>query len=573
VLDPIHDECGVAAVYLMGKLPGEERREASDPAVDPGEREAFQELLQRSYFDGGYNAAYLIPPMLTELQNRGQLASGITSFNPYRPRILVTWKDNGSVGEVFRTNHDGKYQAILKDVSGRAAIGHVRYATCGVDDASCAQPFSQEHSCRWKWFAFCFNGNIANYTELKRQILGKHDHHLIRQIDTEIIQHHLHLALEGHEKPEFTSVFRRLARTFDGAYSIAILTADGDLVVGRDPFGFRPLCFGVKDKLFVAASESHPLDSLGFERHQIRSVEPGTFVHVNEDGWRVERFADSPRKAYCFFEWVYFSNVNSVLNERSVYLSRRQMGEALAEREDPRLIDANCVVVPVPDTARAAADAMAAKLGVPTFEGLIRNRYVGRTFIEGTGRKEKALRKYKAQSEILEGKRVFLVEDSIVRSTTLRVIIRMIREKGRAKEVHVRVACPPIMAPCSYGIDMSTVAELFAPKFLDQPFRGEIPAEQLDRLAKDLDADSLRYLSVDALPKCIGLPEKELCMGCLTGKYPTPWGNKLYQVALECRDQVVPEGVVISGQRTYEKALAGAAVDPPKTAPPAIDDA
>lgn len=525
MLDPVHDECGVAAVYRLGKI----------AAV------GFESPLS-----GGNNVAHLIPPMLTDLQNRGQLAAGITSYNPERKSILATRKDNGTVGEVFRMNHEGKYRNILRENAGRAAIGHVRYATCGRDDPGYAQPFECPNGFKWKWFAFCFNGNIANYSECRQRILENRDYHLVRETDTEIIQHQLFIAFEGPRKPDLVDVFRHLSESFDGAYSMALLTADGDLVVARDPHGFRPLCYAVREgELFAAASESLPLDRLGFEVEEIHSVEPGTLVHVTEDGCRVRRFAESPRKAYCFFEWVYFSNVGSVINDRSVYASRRKTGEALA-RGETESIDDNCVVVPVPDTARAAADAMAATLGIPTFEGLLRNRYLGRTFIEGSSRAEKARRKYSPIPEILEGKRVFLVEDSIVRSTTLRVIIEMIRERARASEVHVRVACPPIMAPCSYGIDMSTVRELFAPRFMDEPVRGEIPPDLLDRLAADLGADSLRYLTIDALPECIGLSENSLCLACLTGEYPTPWGKRLYELARES-----PE----TAGRTYERGL------------------
>ena len=157
------------------------------------------------------------------------------------------------------------------------------------------------------------------------------------------------------------------------------------------------------------------------------------------------------------------------------------------------------------------------------------------------------------RDSVLRGKRVFLVEDSIVRSTTLRVIIGMIREKGEAKEVHVRVGCPPIMAPCSYGIDMSTVSELFAPKFLEKPVRGDISPEEISKLAADLGADSVRYLRVDALADCIGLPENDLCMGCLTGEYPTEWGNRLYKEAALTREEETPDGIVPEGRRTYER--------------------
>lgn len=529
MLDPIHHECGVAAVYRMGEW----------PRGDEGAREGRQIIS-------------LIPEILTDLQNRGQLSAGVSSYNPNRDQVLDTHKDNGTVAEVFRTANETKQETLIREYAGRAAIGHVRYATCGLDDPSYAQPFERHHGRLWKWFAFCFNGNIANYTECRDKILDRGDYHLVRETDTEIIMHHLSWALKGEDKPDFKAIFRHLAETFDGAYTMAFLSADGDMVIARDPHGFRPLCWAVKGDLFAAASESHPLERLNFGR--IRNVDPGTFVHVRPDGCKTVELFDEPpkKKSYCFFEWVYFSNAASSLNDVSVYVTRRKTGEALA-REEPEKIDDDCIVVPVPDTSRAAADAMAHDLGIPCYEGLMRNRYVGRTFIESRSRFDKAKRKYHAVADVLRGKRVFLVEDSIVRSTTLRVIIGMIREKGEAKEVHVRVGCPPIMAPCSYGIDMSTVSELFAPKFLEKPVRGDISPEEISKLAADLGADSVRYLRVDALADCIGLPENDLCMGCLTGEYPTEWGNRLYKEAALTREEETPDGIVPEGRRTYER--------------------
>ncbi len=526
MLDPVHDECGIAAVYRMGGGGG------NPPEAGRG--------------GGKENVAPLLARMLMDLQNRGQLAAGISSLDPGRDKLLDTYKQLGPVGEVFRTNHSGKHQSIMERYAGVAAIGHVRYATCGQDDINYAQPFECPHGRKWKWYAFCFNGNIANYAELRQKILARGDYHLMRDNDTEIILHHLSRGLQGEVKPDLVQVFRQMNEDFDGAYCLAFLNADGDMILARDPHGFRPLCYAVKGNLFAAASESVALASLDFD--DIRTLEPGCLIHVRSEGMEIHRFAEIRRRAHCHFEWVYFSNVASTINDRSVYLSRQRMGEELARGETIPL-GTDCVAVPVPDTAKATCDAMASMLGIPSREGLIRNRYVGRTFIEGKSRQEKALRKYTPLPEVLSGKRVFLVEDSIVRSTTLRIIIKMIRERGHAKEIHVRVACPPVVAPCAYGIDMSTVKELFAPRFIDPPVRGDLPEALAARLAADLGADTLRYLSVDALPKCIDLPEKDLCMACLTGEYPTPWGQKLYQVAQENCRKGVGEG------RTYEQVI------------------
>jgi amidophosphoribosyltransferase len=233
------------------------------------------------------------------------------------------------------------------------------------------------------------------------------------------------------------------------------------------------------------------------------------------------------------------------MDERSVYLSRKRLGEELARLETVT-IDSDTVVVPVPDTSKAAADSMAYRLQIPSVEGLIRNRYTGRTFIDGaSSRRAKAETKYTPLREVLEGKRVILVEDSIVRSTTMKVLLGRMRSLGLAREIHVRVACPPIVAPCFYGIDMSTIDELFAPEFLAG---GPLTDEAQDRMAARLGADSLRYLPVESVARSIGFPAEELCQACLTGRYPTPAGERLYQLALNQSRAGGP------ASRTYEPA-------------------
>jgi amidophosphoribosyltransferase len=504
-------ECGVAAVY---------HHHAGDRSVSK---------LTPNVADS-FSVSRLIPRMLLDMQNRGQLASGMTSYHPTRDALLRTHKALGTVAEGFRLNHKAKFEAIMKEQVGPAAIGHVRYATCGGDDKSYAQPFEREHGRKAKWFAFAFNGQLANYAELKRELLEKGDYHLKRDTDTEIMMHAISYELQNEtegDQTDWKGIFGRLAEKFDGAYNVVLLTATGDLIVARDPLGMRPLCIAEDGPLFAAASESVPLANLGFTG--IRSLEPGTLAVVNEHGVRIERYAPAPSRAHCFFEWIYFANVASTLDDRSVYLSRAALGRELAALEDvPR--DANTIVVPVPDTAKAAADAMAFELKVPSVEGLMRNRYVGRTFIEGNAdRAAKARLKYTPLPEVLKGKRVLLVEDSIVRSTTMRALVSEIRNRGGAKEIHLRVACPPIIAPCFYGIDMSSRDELFAPKYSDLP-DGRISEEAQQAMAKELGADSLRYLPVEAIARSVGLSSERLCQACVTGHYPTPAGETLYQI-------------------------------------------
>ncbi|MEP3479938.1 MAG: phosphoribosyltransferase family protein, partial [Fuerstiella sp.] len=216
-----------------------------------------------------------------------------------------------------------------------------------------------------------------------------------------------------------------------------------------------------------------------------------------------------------------------------VYLSRKRLGEELADLETVP-IDEDTIVVPVPDTAKAAADSMAFQLKVPSLEGLIRNRYIGRTFIEGSNRADKVRMKYTPLPEIMDGKRVLLVDDSIVRATTLKELLVMLRKRGRAKEIHVRIACPPIIAPCFYGIDMSTIDELFAPGIMAG---AEVTAEEEQKMADIIGADSLRYLPVDSISRCVGLPRENLCQACVDTEYPTPVGKILYANALEKHKQ------------------------------------
>ncbi len=470
------------------------------------------------------NVSAMLPQMLLDLQNRGQLAAGLTSYDPARAQILDTFKDVGTVSEVFRMSHPGKYRSILDEYAGRAAIGHTRYATCGADDVRYAQPFERHHGRLWKWFAFAFNGQLANYADLRDRLLARRHYHFTLNTDTEMIMHALSYRLRGDKPPELPKVMASLGRAFDGAYNIAYLDAMGRMFVARDPLGIRPMSWAVQGRLFAAASESVALSNLGFA--DIKSLPPGEMAIIENGRLRFERFAPNRRCAHCFFEWVYFSNVASTIDDCSVYMARARSGRRLAELENEQ-IDSSCVVVPVPDTAKAAADAFAYSLGVPCVEGLIRNRYIGRTFIQPSGMRRRSVEgKYTPLPAILAGKKVFLVEDSIVRSTTLRALAKQIRRRGEAAEVHVRVACPPIVSPCFYGIDMSRMGELFAPKFVGRGYKGAPTPEMQKRMAKDLGIDSLRYLSTDDIATCIGIDSDRLCTGCVTARYPTEWGEK-----------------------------------------------
>ncbi|MHC5067530.1 MAG: amidophosphoribosyltransferase [Planctomycetota bacterium] len=488
-------------------------------------------------------ASDLIPGMLLDIQNRGQLAAGITSYEIGRAELLRTHKALGSVSEVFALSDKQATHDLMERYQGSVAIGHTRYATCGADDISYAQPLERKHGKTFKWFGFCFNGNVANHQELAAHLTDDLGYHLLRpDSDTELFMHYLAFHQRHETESCWTEVMGEVARVVDGAWSLALVSAKGDLVVARDPTGLKPLCWGRVGPYAVFASESIALQNIGVK--EIIDIEPGCLVHVRDGEIHQQRFAEVKRQAHCFFEWVYFANVASVIDRRSVYQARFNMGRALAEMEDEQVDPTQHIVVPVPDTSKAAGDAFAYTLGIPSIEGLVRNRYIGRTFIESEDRAAKVRRKFTALRGILEGKKVFLVDDSIVRSTTLAYLIDYIRDEGKAAEIHVRIASPPIMAPCFYGIDMSTIGELYAPRFMDKPvLEGDLPAQTRQAMAGRIGADSLRYLPIDRVAESIGFRDDELCMACVSQKYPTKAGSELYQAACVRHESGVGEEI------------------------------
>ncbi|MFH1848671.1 MAG: amidophosphoribosyltransferase [archaeon] len=497
-MDEVHENCGVAAV-----------------SIDERSREKGK-------------APYYLYRLLLNLQNRGQLSAGITTYNRERNQLIDTHRNLGTVNEVFKTSYPILSQKLFEKYAGSKGIGHTRYATCGKDNKAYAQPFERHHGRIWKWFSFCFNGNLANYAELRDGLLKKPDYHILYDTDTEIIMHYLGRELKGSSKPNLVNVFRNLSKIFDGCYCLAFLNASGDLAVIRDPNGWRPMCYGRKDGIFMAASETTALLNSGVTN--IKSLRPGEIVIVENGKVSVSQFARSEKKSFCMFEWVYFANVSSIFEGKSVYLTRTNLGRELAKKETLR-IDDQFLVVPVPDSAKPAGDAYAFELGIPSREGLVRNRYVGRTFIESGCRQDKVKNKFTVLREIVKGKKVLLVDDSIVRGTTTREIVQYIRDIGGAKEVHVRVSCPPILSPCFYGIDMSTITELFACKYFAPPYH-KIPDSVLRKMARELGADSVVYQDIEGLIKSIGIPRQSLCLACLNAEYPTEWGKKIYKKAL-----------------------------------------
>jgi amidophosphoribosyltransferase len=515
-MSELFHECGVAAIY---HLPNGD----CSPLIPEGDPQFASALIRR---------------MLLDMQNRGQLSAGISRYhaNPANGQLLDTFRDLGSVQEVFRLSHAAKADELMRRYAGPAAIGHVRYATCGKDDRSYAQPFEIHHFDCSKWFSFAFNGQLANYRELANEILQKPHYHLVRQTDTEVLMHEISTQFERQKSGNLVEMMSNVNQRLDGAYSLALINAKGEMLIARDPLGIKPLCYAIQGPLFAAASESVALLNLGFQREEIKPLKPGYCITIVDGKIEFHRFAKAVGQAHCFFEWVYFANVASSLDDRGVYTARTALGKEMArlERQAALIpIDEDTIVVPVPDTSKAAADSMAYHLRVPSQEGLIRNRYSGRTFIESTqaARTERAKIKYTPLREVLEGKRIILVEDSIVRSTTMKALLKRIREEGGAREIHVRIACPPIVAPCYYGIDMSTIGELFAPKFYlpGEPLTDEIQ----DQMALELGCDSLRYLPIESVARAIGIAKEGLCQACICCEYPTSTGQKLYQLDRE----------------------------------------
>jgi len=504
-MDEIKEECGVAAVSLA--LPSKNH-----------EKGAVVNYLYK---------------LLLHQQHRGQLSAGITTYNSTRPQLIDTFKDVGRVSEVFRTSNEKRFRSITKRYAGTKGIGHTRYATFGSNTRNYAQPFERHHGRKWKWFSFAFNGNIANSVELKKQLEQK-QYHFVLDSDTEVIMHFLARGNRGEQNSEIENIFAEASESFDGAYNIVYINAEGELAIVRDPHGIKPLSAGHNEEFSAAASEDNALNVLGLEK--TKSVEPGTMLIAKNNQFEKRRFAKCNKKAHCMFEWVYFSNPASSLEGVSVYEARYNLGEQLAKQESLKA-DCDTIIVPVPDTAKPAGDALAYSTGVPSMEGLFRNRYVGRTFIEGSNRAGKAKDKYCLNKKIVSGKKVILVEDSIVRGTTTKAICDYLKKEGGAKEVHVRVSCPPILFPCFYGIDMSSFSELIARKFETEIAIGKagVSEKNEEKIGKEIGADSLKYQGMEGLVKGIGLEDgkNSLCTACLDGEYPTEYGKILVEKARE----------------------------------------
>src|SRR6202451_3817310 len=454
MFDKFKDECGVFAVY--------------------GHPEAS-------------NLAYL---GLYALQHRGQESAGIASSDG---RHTYCHKSMGHVAEFFQPE-------VLGTLPGELAIGHTRYSTAGDVVLLNAQPFSV--ACNKGRIAVAHNGNITNAAELRRE-LEREGSIFQASSDTEVI---LHLVARSRERT-LAGALREALLQLEGAFSLVFLARDR-VIVARDPHGFRPLAFGElqmdNGKAYVFASETCAFDLINAD--YVNDVEPGEMVCIGPEGVTRERWAPAAPQAHCVFEHVYFSRPDSIVFGRSVGQSRENLGRLLA-RESAVPAD---VVVPVPDSGVAAAIGFASESNIPFRQALIRNHYVGRTFIEPS----QAIRDFGVKLKLnpvrhqLEGKRVILVDDSIVRGTTSRKIVRMVRNAG-AREVHLRISCPPTISPCFYGVDTPCESELIAAN------------NSIEGIRKFVEADSLAYLSLGSLRQAVSDTKEEYCYACYTGDYPT----------------------------------------------------
>ncbi|HMD95767.1 MAG TPA: amidophosphoribosyltransferase [Terriglobia bacterium] len=446
---------------------------------------------------GHPEAAKLTYLGLYALQHRGQESAGIASSDGQE---LIAHKGMGHVAEVFT-------EPVLESLRGCAAIGHTRYSTAGDTDLKNAQPISV--SCQKGQVALAHNGNLVNAPALRKELESRGDIFQTTS-DTEVFLHYFARSRHG-GIPE--SVAEALDKVL-GAYSLVMLFKDSVIAI-RDPRGFRPLCLGKLDGAYVVASETCAFDLI--DATYLREIEPGEMLVLANGGATSLRFAP-PQPTQCIFEHVYFSRPDSVIFGRSVQASREMLGRLLA-REHPAQAD---MVVPVPDSGVAAALGFAEESGIPMKFGLIRNHYVGRTFIEPrqTIRDFGVKLKLNPVRSLLEGQRVVLVDDSIIRGTTSRKIVRIVREAG-AREVHLRISCPPTVSPCFYGIDTPTKKELIA------------ATHSLEEIREWLDADSLGYLSMEGLRQAVDDPSGRYCLACYTGNYPT----KVQEPLLALRDR------------------------------------
>lgn len=461
-LDRPKEECGIFAIY------------------------GHEEAAKLSYFG------------LYALQHRGQESAGIVVSDGQR---VMEHKAMGLVPDIFD-------EQVLDKLKGNLALGHVRYSTTGSSLLVNAQPFRIRYS--GKTLAIAHNGNLVNARQIRERL---EDEGSIFQttMDSEVV---LHLAAKAMKRGLKEAMLKTM-RQIRGAYAMILMT-DDTLIAMRDPHGFRPLCIGRLNSGYVITSETCALDLV--EAEYVREVEPGEVLIINKNGLTSIRSELTSRKAHCIFELIYFARPDSNVFGQNVYLFRKRQGELLAE-EFP--VDAD-LVMPFPDSGNYAAIGYAQSSGIPFEMGVIRNHYVGRTFIQPSQSMRDFGVKVKLNpvKELLRDHRVLIIEDSIIRGTTARTRIKTLRNIG-AREVHMLVSCPPHRFPCHYGIDFSTRGELIAAQ------------KSVGEIRDFIGLNSLGYLSLDNLVKATDIQREDLCLACFDGNYPVPIDKKFTKYCLE----------------------------------------
>jgi amidophosphoribosyltransferase len=453
-LDKFHEECGVFGVF-------------------------------------GHNEASTLTQLgLFALQHRGQEACGIVSSDG---KELHQFRSKGLIADVL-------VEDVLKSLIGNSAIGHTRYSTSGKNTIKEVQPFSV--TCQHGQIAVCHNGNLP-FAKEKRLELERNGAIFSSTSDTETILH----SIARSQADNITDAIKEVLRETEGAYSLLFLTANS-LIAVRDPRGFRPLVLGKLKDAWCVASETCAFDLIDAET--VREIKAGEMLVIDEQGLHSHFPFEEKKLSVCTFEHVYFSRPDSIIFGKSVNESRHKMGKQLAI-EHP--IDAD-LVVPVPDSGVAAAVGYARQSGINFRHAIIRNHYVGRTFIEPSQsiRSFGVRLKLNPVKDLINGRRIILIDDSIVRGTTSKKIVQMVREAG-AKEVHLRISCPPTVSPCYYGVDTPRKAELIAAQMC------------VEEVCKYIEADSLGYLSLDGMLEAIGFETNSSCTACWDGKYPTKLVN------------------------------------------------
>lgn len=447
--DKLHEECGVFGIYAPGS-----------------------DVARMSFF------------ALYALQHRGQEAAGIVTCDG---RMAHVHKGMGLVSQVFNEEN-------LQHLQGHMAIGHTRYSTTGSSRLRNTQPYTLETLDGP--LALGHNGNLINAPQLRRELLER-GVGLQTSTDSEVLIH----LLAGAGGTDWATRIRIMMARAEGAYTLIILTRDGVYGV-RDPWGLRPLVLGKLEHGYALASESCAFSTIGATL--VQEIQPGEIVRLDENGYEIIQGVPPQKLAFCTFEQIYFARPDSVLNGKLVHRIRQKLGRQLARESH---VDAD-VVVPVPDSGTPHAIGYAQKSGVPYSEGLIKSRYIGRTFIQPSDelRKVGVAMKFNPLPENLRGRRVVLVDDSIVRGNTSGPLVQMIRDAG-AREVHVRVACPSIRFPCFMGVDMASQGELIAANM------------SVDEICAHIGADSLAYLSIEGLMRALKA-EDGYCNACFTGEYP-----------------------------------------------------